>query len=93
MVEAEAADFALPWAQKGGAINDASCVNETAVYGIVQVRSEEDIRNALRFAAQENLQVAMAGVRHSMGGQAFYRGALVLDMFLRLESAARMAAG
>ncbi|MCB0097973.1 MAG: FAD-binding oxidoreductase [Caldilineaceae bacterium] len=80
VVEAEAADFALPWAQKGGAINDASCVNETAVYGIVQVRSEEDIRNALRFAAQENLQVAMAGVRHSMGGQAFYRGALVLDM-------------
>ncbi|MEZ4660367.1 MAG: FAD-binding oxidoreductase [Caldilineaceae bacterium] len=38
-------------------------------------------------AAQENLQVAMAGVRHSMGGQAFYRGALVLDMrqFNRIE--------
>ncbi|MEZ4709498.1 MAG: FAD-binding oxidoreductase [Caldilineaceae bacterium] len=80
VVESEAASFELPWAQKGGVINDASCVNETAVYGIVQVRSEDDIRNALRFAEQENLQVAMAGVRHSMGGQAFYRGALVLDM-------------
>lgn len=80
VVERDSAAFDLPWAQKGGAINDASCVNKTAVYGIVQVRTEEDIRNALRFAEQEELQVAMAGVRHSMGGQAFYRGALVLDM-------------
>ncbi|MEZ4660366.1 MAG: hypothetical protein R2911_22645 [Caldilineaceae bacterium] len=45
-VESESATFDLPWAQKGGAINDASCVNETAVYGIVQVRSEDDMRGA-----------------------------------------------
>src|SRR5262245_31137741 len=27
----------LPWAQKGGTINDASCLNKTSVYAIVQV--------------------------------------------------------
>lgn len=70
----------LPWAQRGGTINDASCLNQTAVYGIVQVSSEEEIQAALDFARENNLHVSMAGVRHSMGGQAFAQGALVLDI-------------
>src|SRR6185312_2404048 len=28
--------------QKGGVINDASCLNKTAVYGVVKVTSEQD---------------------------------------------------
>lgn len=68
------------FAQKGGTINDASCLNQTAVYGIVQVTSEEEIRNALLFAQSKQLKVSIAGVRHSMGGQAFSKNALVLDM-------------
>lgn len=70
----------LPWAQEGGFINDASCLNHTPIYGIVQVRTEADIRNALQFARAQGRKVALAGVRHSMGGQAFYNDAVVLDM-------------
>ncbi|PLS79987.1 MAG: FAD-binding oxidoreductase, partial [Chloroflexi bacterium] len=70
----------LPWSQKGGIINDVSCLNQTRVYGVVQVSSEEDIRKALQFAQANRLKVSIAGVRHSMGGQAFFKNALVLDM-------------
>lgn len=70
----------LPWQQEGGFINDASCLNRTPVHGIVQVRTEADIVNALQFARENGRKVALAGVRHSMGGQAFYQDAVVLDL-------------
>ena len=70
----------LPWAQKGGTINDASCLNRTSVFGIVRVKTEQDIAAALSYARKNGLKVSIAGVRHSMGGQAFYRNAVVLDM-------------
>lgn len=70
----------LKWKQRGGTINDVSCLNRTPVYGIVQISTEDDIRNALEFARENKLKVSMAAVRHSMGGQAFYRDNLVLDM-------------
>src|SRR5688572_29710264 len=63
----------LKWEQKGGTINDVSCLDRTPVYGIVKVTSVDDIWNALSFARENKLKVSMAGVRHSMGGQAFYR--------------------
>jgi FAD/FMN-containing dehydrogenase len=70
----------LPWAQKGGTLNDASCLNQTAVYGVVQVKTEDDIGNALQYARENKLRVALSAVRHSMGGHAFAPNALVLDM-------------
>lgn len=70
----------LKWQQKGGTINDVSCLDRTQVFGIVQITSVEDIKNALIFARENKLKVSMAGVRHSMGGQAFFRNNLVLDM-------------
>lgn len=70
----------LPWAQKGGTINDASCVNRTPVYGVIEVREVEDIRKALHFARENRLKVSIAGVKHSMGGHAFAKNAIVLDM-------------
>jgi FAD/FMN-containing dehydrogenase len=70
----------LPWAQRGGTLNDASCLNRTPIHGIVQVQTIEDVRRALQFASANGVKVVPAGVRHSMGGQAFGRGALVLDM-------------
>lgn len=79
-IELQAYPDSLPWAQKGGAINDASCLNKTYVYGIVQVKTVDDIRHALLFARENRLKISMAGVRHSMGGHAFFRDALVLDM-------------
>lgn len=70
----------LPWLQKGGTINDASCLDETSVSGIIQVESEQDIKKALIYAKDNGLKVSIAGVKHSMGGHAFFKNALVLDM-------------
>src|SRR5262245_43034153 len=66
------------WVQRGGTVNDASCLSRTAVHGVVAVREADDVRAALQFARDNGLKVSIAGVRHSMGGQAFARNALVL---------------
>lgn len=66
--------------QRGGFVNDASHLNKTAVYGVVRIGSEDDIRNALQFARDRNLKVTCAGQQHSMGGQTFTHGGLVLDL-------------
>ena len=66
--------------QRGGFTNDASHLNKTAVYGIARVKTEDDIRNALRYAREHNLKITCAGQQHSMGGQTFTHGGLVLDL-------------
>lgn len=73
-------EHSLPFKQLGGVINDASCLNKTAIFGIVKVTSVEDIASALRFARENHLKVTAAGQRHSMGGQTFVKDGLVLDM-------------
>ncbi len=70
----------LTFAQWGGFINDASCLNKTAIHGIVKVTTVEDIQNALQFARKNHLHVTPAGQRHSMGGQTFIKDGIVLDM-------------
>ncbi len=77
----------LPWLMKSGTVNDASCLSETPVYGVVEVTEEDHIAAALAFARTNGLRVSMAAVRHSMGGHAFDDHALVLDMrkFNRVE--------
>ena len=83
----------LRWIQRGGSINDASCLNRTPVSGIVEIRNEADVADALAYARANKLTVSAAGVRHSMGGQAFQKGGLVLDMRgmdqIQLDPAAR----
>jgi FAD/FMN-containing dehydrogenase len=69
----------LPFEQRGGFINDASHLNKTAVYGIVRIENEDDVRNALQFAREHHLKISCAGQHHSMGGQTFTHGGLVLD--------------
>jgi FAD/FMN-containing dehydrogenase len=61
-------------------INDISCMNKTRVYDIVQVETEYDIQQAIETAQEKSLHVSMAGTRGSMGGQAFFKDAVVLDM-------------
>ena len=61
-------------------INDASCLNETRVYDVLKVKTIDDIYNALTLAQEKNVPISIAGRRHSMGGQAFFKDALVLDM-------------
>ena len=73
-------DISLPWSQRGGTVNDASCLDRTEVYGVVQVKKPEDVKEAIAFAKSRNLKVSIAGVKHSMGGQAFAKNGVVLDM-------------
>lgn len=78
-------DSAVPvaepvWAQAFGTINDESCLNRTAVRGIVKPKTYGDIAGALAWARAKALPVSAAGVKHSMGGQAFTKGGVVLDM-------------
>jgi FAD/FMN-containing dehydrogenase len=79
-IEAIMPSLELPWSQKGGTVNDASCLDKTPVFGIVQVKEVEDISKALIFAKENKLKVSIAGVRHSMGGQAFFKNVVMLDM-------------
>ena len=74
------ADSTISFAQRGGFINDASHLNRTGVYGIVNIGNQADVRNALQFARERGLKVTAAGQRHSMGGQTFVHNGLVLDM-------------
>jgi FAD/FMN-containing dehydrogenase len=66
--------------QRGGFVNDASHLNKTSVYGVVRIGSEDDIRNALQYGRDHNLKITCAGQRHSMGGQTFTNGGIVLDL-------------
>jgi FAD/FMN-containing dehydrogenase len=71
---------AFTFRQVGGFTDDASHLNKTPIYGIVEITSENDIRNALRYAREHKLKVTCAGQQHSMGGQTFSAGGLVLDL-------------
>jgi len=93
--QAAAAQVPEPnWAQRGGAVNDASCLSRTPVAGVVAVRGEADVATALAYARARGLTVSPAGVKHSMGGQAFQRGGVMLDMrgmsAIRLDAARRI---
>jgi FAD/FMN-containing dehydrogenase len=55
-------------------------MNRTTVAQVVAVRSEVDAVDALSTARERGLRVSIAGSRHSMGGQTFAAGHLVLDM-------------
>jgi FAD/FMN-containing dehydrogenase len=70
----------VPLVQEGGTINDASCLNETGVFGIVRPTTIKELRQTLAFARAKGLGVSIAGARHSMGGQAFVEDGLVIDM-------------
>ncbi len=71
---------AFTFRQIGGFTDDASHLNKTPIYGIVEVTSEDDIRNALQYAREHKLKVTCAGQQHSMGGQTFSAGGMVLDL-------------
>lgn len=73
-------DASLPWEQHRGYINDASCLNRTPIYGMIKVTDEATVLKAIQFAKKNNLKISLAAIRHSMGGQAFAAGSLVLDM-------------
>ena len=57
-------------------------------------QGEQGIKDALAEATKEGLKASIAGKRHSMGGHAFYKDAVVLDMtsfdkILNVDAAAK----
>jgi decaprenylphospho-beta-D-ribofuranose 2-oxidase len=53
----------------GEFIDDVSTLNRTEIDGALRVAGEQAIRNALERAAEAKRKVAIAGARHSQGGQ------------------------
>jgi FAD/FMN-containing dehydrogenase len=68
-------------AEAGAEINDVhSQLNATRVSSVIRPRSLEELRAAILRAREEGLRVSVSGSRHSMGGQQFGTGMLLLDM-------------
>jgi FAD/FMN-containing dehydrogenase len=68
-----------------GGVEDFSRLDATRVRGIESLPAEESaaiqtLRHLLREASKEHLRVSIAGARHSMGGQTFTPGGIVVDM-------------
>jgi FAD/FMN-containing dehydrogenase len=62
-------------------VNDVhSRLNRTTVADITRPRDIDELRAALRTAADRNLAVAIAGGRHAMGGQQFAADSLLIDI-------------
>jgi len=70
----------LHFEQRGGFTNDASHLNKTAVFGIAAPADEDGVRDALQYARANRLKVTCMGQQHSMGGQSFTHGGLLLDL-------------
>ena len=61
-------------------VNDIhSQLNATRVERILRPRSCEDLQQAIADASRSNKTLCIAGGRHSMGGQQFRSGAIMLD--------------
>ena len=70
-----------PAPSSGALVNDVhSQLNETRVDRVVAVKSEAALRAAIKAARRDGKAIAIAGGRHSMGGQQFASGAVVIDM-------------
>lgn len=63
-----------------GTLNDASLMSRTPVGEVVTVRDLSDLKDALRRAKADDIAVAVAGERLSMGGQSLVADGIVLDM-------------
>jgi hypothetical protein len=46
----------LPFEVRAGFINDASCLNKTAIFGVIKVQTIEDVSRALSFARANHLK-------------------------------------
>lgn len=69
-----------PPVDSANVVNDVARLNPTLVREVIHPRGEDEIRRAVLGAARSGVKVAIAGKRHSMGGQTLYPGAVALDM-------------
>jgi len=79
------AGFAAAWPYAparaaGVVVNDIhSGLNATRVHRVVEPKSLEEVRNAIRVARNEQRAVCIAGSRHAMGAQAFATDGVLID--------------
>lgn len=67
-------------AEEGAEVNDVhSQMNRTRVARIIRPESLEQLREAILQARRKGLAVSISGSRHSMGGQQFGTGMVLLD--------------
>jgi FAD/FMN-containing dehydrogenase len=70
----------IPACDAGTIVNDVhSQLNETRVAAIVQPRSIEELGAVVTAAARAGQSISIAGGRHSMGGQQFGTGSVLVD--------------
>src|SRR5919109_4789998 len=60
--------------------SDVARIAPARVSQVVDVRSVDEIRAAVRDARQRGLKVSVSGSRHSQGGQTYTAGGMVLNM-------------
>ncbi|MER2999239.1 FAD-binding oxidoreductase [Pontibacter populi] len=68
-----------------GYTNDASQLNLTKVDTIIKVPTqkadiENQLRQVLKYAHENDLKISIAGAQHSMGGHTMYPGGIVVNM-------------
>jgi len=68
-----------------GYTNDASQLSLTKIDTIIKVPNnkaeiENQLRNILKYAQENNLKISIAGAQHSMGGHTIYPNGVVLNM-------------
>jgi FAD/FMN-containing dehydrogenase len=65
----------------GQVVNDVhSRMNRTTVAEVVRPQDADELREAVRAAAERRRAVALCGGRHAMGGQQFAAGEVLIDM-------------
>jgi len=61
-------------------VNDVSRLNPVTVSKLFKIASLDDIMDAVAYARNHHLPIAIAGKRHSQGGHTAVAGGVVLDM-------------
>jgi decaprenylphospho-beta-D-ribofuranose 2-oxidase len=72
--------FSTPTTNTTLTLTDVSRLMPVKVEKVVKGQEEKQIHEVILEANENNLKVAIAGKRHSMGGHTFYKDAVVLDM-------------
>src|SRR5262249_45750888 len=61
-------------------MQDASLTEHVIVDRVVDVLTEKDVQNALEYARKNGKKISIAGSQHSMGGQSYAEGNVILKM-------------
>ena len=61
-------------------INDFSRLNKTNIHSLKTPSSYQELQEIVAYAKKNKLKIAIAGIRHSQGGHAFFTNAIVINL-------------